>query len=94
MALKNQKALSVNLPLCIWMQAGVVKRKSCKINYNCPECRFDIAMRHMAEENNIIRNKGHVPKGNKGKISYWKERLRSLPLARRPCVHHMKVLKV
>lgn len=87
---RDQKRPLIDQPLCLWMQAGVVKRKSCKIDYNCPECRFDIAMRQMADENSRLKNKGEIPKGTRGEIIYWKDKLRSLPIQKRPCVHHMK----
>jgi glycine cleavage system H lipoate-binding protein len=72
------------------MQAGVVSRKSCKMDFNCPECRFDRVMRYVALENNRFRQKGEVPSGKRGKIVLWKEKFISLPLAKRPCIHHMK----
>ncbi|MFC1869038.1 glycine cleavage system protein H [Thermodesulfobacteriota bacterium] len=75
---------------CIWMQAGVVSRKYCKIDYNCPECRFDMVMRFVAHENILLKQAGKVPGGKRGKVVLWKERLRSLPVAKRPCIHHMK----
>lgn len=77
-------------PLCIWMQAGVVPRKFCDMDYNCPECRFDRVMSHTAHENEILKQAGKVPKGKKGKIQFWKNRLKLLPISKRPCIHHMK----
>ncbi|MBW1863719.1 MAG: glycine cleavage system protein H [Deltaproteobacteria bacterium] len=75
---------------CIWMQAGVVRLKSCKIDFKCTECRFDKVMQHIADENRLKRQDGSVPFGKKGRIVSWQERLRSLPAAKRPCIHHMK----
>lgn len=75
---------------CIWMQAGIVNRKYCRIDYNCPECRFDMVMRFAAHENRQLKQAGKVPAGKRGKIVLWKEKLRSLPAAKRPCIHHMK----
>ena len=47
------KAAKVENP-CIWMQAGVVRSKDCGIDYDCPACRFDRAMRHVAADNQRI----------------------------------------
>ena len=75
---------------CIWMKAGVVGQKSCKINYDCPSCRFDKAMRRLAEENNKLKKAGRAAKGNRAKVISWKDKLMALPPAKRPCIHHMK----
>ncbi|MDB9823318.1 glycine cleavage system protein H [Deltaproteobacteria bacterium] len=87
---KKIKILIGNHPDCIWMQADVVSRKSCQMDYNCPECRFDRAMRHVAHENDMLKKKGKALAGKRGTIVLWKEKLTSLPIAKRPCVHHMK----
>jgi glycine cleavage system H lipoate-binding protein len=75
---------------CIWMQAGVVRRKFCEIDFHCEACRFDRAMRRTARENSQLRQKGEIPKGKSGRIVYWKDRLRDLPAWKQPCLHHMK----
>jgi glycine cleavage system H lipoate-binding protein len=75
---------------CIWMQAGVVRRKDCRIDYDCPTCRFDRAMRRVAADNQRIREAGKTPTGKRGKIVYWHDRLKNLPAWKRPCVHYMK----
>lgn len=75
---------------CIWMQAEVVSRKFCKINYHCPSCGFDRFMRRMAEENRILKQEGKVPEGEWGEVVSWKENLRSRPPSQQPCLHHMK----
>ncbi len=75
---------------CIWMQAGVVSRKFCNNSYDCPSCRYDRIMGRIADENLGLRKAGEVPKGNKGKIVSWKDKLKAWPASKRPCVHHMK----
>jgi glycine cleavage system H lipoate-binding protein len=75
---------------CIWMQAGVVRRKFCAIDYHCEACRFDRAMRRTARENSQLRQQGEIPEGQSGRIVYWKDRLRELPAWKQPCLHHMK----
>ena len=77
-------------PKCIWMQAGTVKSKLCKSDFECNACQFDRALRRIAAENKILRQKGLVPKGNRGKIAFWYDQLNALPLSKRPCIHHMK----
>jgi glycine cleavage system H lipoate-binding protein len=77
-------------PACIWMQAGVVPRKFCDADYNCPECRFDRVMSNTARENEILKQTGKALNGKKGQIIPWKDKLKSLPISKRPCVHHMK----
>lgn len=72
------------------MQAGVVRLKSCQIDYRCEACRFDRAMRLTARENSRLRQQGESLGGKSGKIVYWKDRLRELPPSKQPCLHHMK----
>jgi glycine cleavage system H lipoate-binding protein len=75
---------------CIWMQAGVVRKRLCKTDYDCPACRFDRAMRKTARDNEKLRKKGIAAKGNAGQIVFWKDRLRELSVWKRPCVHHLR----
>jgi len=75
---------------CIWMQAGIVDCKFCKSDYLCSACRFDRALRRGAEQNDKLKKLGKTPKGKKGKIVFWKEKLKELPVWKRPCLHHMK----
>jgi glycine cleavage system H lipoate-binding protein len=72
------------------MQADVVRKKFCQINYDCPSCRFDRIMRHVADGNRRLKEEGEVVKGKRGKIVSWQENLRGRPASKRPCVHHMK----
>jgi glycine cleavage system H lipoate-binding protein len=72
------------------MQAGVVDKKECRWDYDCPGCRFDRNMVRTAEENNKLRQGGTTPKGKRGEIIPWKNKLLLLPASRRPCLHHMK----
>jgi len=75
---------------CIWMQAGVVKHKACTLAYECAECRFDSVLRRIASENRTRRLQGELPRGRRGAIVPWQERLKLLPLWKRPCLHHLK----
>jgi glycine cleavage system H lipoate-binding protein len=75
---------------CIWMQAGVVARKHCKIDYNCPACHFDRAFKKVAAENRELEKNGMRPKGRRGDIVSWTDKMRERPPGQRPCLHHMK----
>ncbi len=75
---------------CIWMQAGVVRRKQCRLNYACTECRFDHALRKAALQNRILARQGKPLSGKRAQLVTWNARLRERPLKKRPCVHHMK----
>ena len=77
-------------PPCIWMQAGVVRHKPCRIDYHCEACRFDRAMRRIARQNRQLRQEGKMTEGKRSKIVFWKDRLRELPSWKQPCLHHMK----
>ncbi len=79
-----------NRSACIWMQAGVVRRKACEIDYHCEACRFDRALRRVARENSKLRRQGQALAGRRRKIVFWKDRLRALSAAQQPCLHHMK----
>ncbi len=75
---------------CIWVQAGVVRRKDCEIDYHCEACRFDRAMGRVARENSNLRQQDQIPAGKRRKIVFWKDRLRELAAGKQPCLHHLK----
>lgn len=75
---------------CLWMQAGIVKRKMCAINYDCVSCKFDRALRRVSEENRGLREAGKVSMGKRSEITLWKNKLNEMPASRRPCIHSMK----
>ena len=75
---------------CIWMQAAVVRRKACEIDYHCEICRFDRALGRVARENKNLRQQGEAPTSKRRKIVFWKDRLRTLSAGQQPCLHHMK----
>jgi glycine cleavage system H lipoate-binding protein len=75
---------------CIWMQAGVVKQRTCTLDYECVQCNFDRALGRVAAENRTRRLQGERLPGRRGTIVSWQEKLKRLPLWKRPCLHHMK----
>lgn len=75
---------------CIWMQAGVVRKKQCHTDYDCLACRFDKALQRIALENKHNRKNGLVSSGRRKHIVFWKEPLMEQPQWKRPCLHHMK----
>jgi glycine cleavage system H lipoate-binding protein len=75
---------------CIWMQAGVVKHKACALAYECAECRFDRALRRVANENRTQRRQDRALPGRCAAIVSWQEKLKLLPQWKRPCLHHLK----
>ena len=87
---QNEYESEKNGGACIWMQAGVIRRKACDIDYQCEVCRFDRAMRRVARENQKLRQQGKPLTGRRRKIVFWKDRLRALSAAQQPCLHHMK----
>ncbi|MGD2037837.1 MAG: glycine cleavage system protein H [Desulfobacterales bacterium] len=80
---------SANHPPCIWMQAGVVPKKFCRLDYQCAACAYDRAMRRIAAENRQLKEKGRFSAGKRGRIVFWKDKLRELPAWKQPCLHHM-----
>ncbi|MBW2064064.1 MAG: glycine cleavage system protein H [Deltaproteobacteria bacterium] len=87
---RNIKETAGGFKKCLWMQAGVVKKKYCLKEYYCPSCRFDFVMHRTARQNRRIREEGGHPVGKAGRIVSWKDKLLSIPRVRRPCVHHLK----
>jgi len=80
-----------NKPMkCVWMHAGVVRKKNCNHDFFCEACRFDKAMMRVSEENRRLRKKGQASEGKRGEILFWKEKMRELPLGQRSCLHYMK----
>ncbi|MEJ2727689.1 MAG: glycine cleavage system protein H [Deltaproteobacteria bacterium] len=88
-ATRIENKQSVNRPSCIWMQATVVSKKNCRIDYQCAACAYDRAMRRIAAENRQLAEKDRVPGGKRGRIVFWKDKLRELPAWKQPCLHHM-----
>ena len=89
-ATRTERDAKSNRSPCIWMQAGVVRRKACGIDYHCDSCRFDRALGRVARENMELRQQGKVPTDRRRKIIFWKDRLRELSAGKQPCLHHMK----
>lgn len=84
-------------PACLWMQAGVVKKKECRLDFQCPSCRYDKALRKQCQENldQADTNQTGLPatrhrSSKKRQLVFWKDKFRMQPLSRRPCIHHMK----
>ncbi|MGM0424905.1 MAG: glycine cleavage system protein H [Thermodesulfobacteriota bacterium] len=57
---------------CIWMQAGVVKFKTCNNYYDCTTCKYDQAMHKKAQ---------------KGEQPTWQQMMRRRPSMHRVCRH-------
>lgn len=77
-------------PPCLWEQAGVVGRKTCREDFNCAGCRFDKAMQAVAEENRRLNAAGRPVPGKRANIVFWKEKMKEQPSGKKPCLHHMK----
>lgn len=75
---------------CLWTQAGVIENKQCRINYLCAECHFDRVMKRTARENRELRQAGKKLTGKRAEIISWQDRLNTMPISKRPCIHHMK----
>lgn len=75
---------------CVWMQADVVSRKFCNADYNCPNCHYDRVMHGIAKKNKEMKRSGIIPKGKRGRIVPWQDRMRERPVSRRSCIFHMK----
>ncbi len=57
---------------CIWMQAGIAKKKNCTNFYDCTHCKYDDSMAKMAQT---------------GKHITWQEALRNRDSIDRTCRH-------
>jgi glycine cleavage system H lipoate-binding protein len=75
---------------CLWVQAGVIRRKYCRLKYDCRTCRFDKALRRVCDENPKAGNGRAVSGLKRNALVHWKERLKELPQHKQPCIHHMK----
>jgi glycine cleavage system H lipoate-binding protein len=54
------------------------------------ECLPTPRLLHLDAENSQKRQQGESLPGKRGRIVYWKDRLRELPAWKQPCLHHMK----
>jgi glycine cleavage system H lipoate-binding protein len=74
------------------MQSGVVKKKYCRLEYDCPSCRVDKLLFKAADKTKKRREAGNPLGGKQGEIIFWKDKIRerfSSPFSR-PCIHSMK----
>ena len=85
-ALKSEKGEQP----CLWMQAGIVRQKFCQREYRCEECAFESALRRADAKNTKLREQGRSAGGKGGRIRAWEEKMKTLPPARRPCIHSLK----
>jgi glycine cleavage system H lipoate-binding protein len=72
------------------MQAGAVRKKECRILFQCHECRFDRALRRVVKENYRRRDNGEPLLSRREQLVFWKDILRRRPPWKQPCIHHMK----
>lgn len=79
---------------CIWMQAGVIKNKSCFKEFHCGDCRFDQAMARVCRNNQIaethLETRREISHRKSDQFVFWQEKMNKKPLAKRLCIHHMK----
>ncbi len=75
---------------CIWMQAGAIRKKVCRLSFRCHECRFDRALRKAVKENYRRRDNGEPLLSRRDQLVFWKDILRKRPPWKQPCIHHMK----
>ena len=71
---KEAKIPGQNLPSCLWMMAGVVKKKTCNNYYDCTSCRYDAAM---------------IKKSATGRHLSWQDAMRKHDSRDRTCRHTM-----
>lgn len=75
---------------CVWMQAGAVRKKDCRLNYRCHECQFDRALRKAVKENYGRQDNGEPLLRRRDQLVFWKDILRRRPQWKQPCIHYMK----
>ncbi len=74
---ERPERLTVDKPLCIWMNAGVVQFKLCNMNYDCMNCPFDKGIgRKLARESDLAEVGAN-----------WRKVFNSLPEEKRLCRH-------
>jgi len=77
-------------PECLWMQAGVVRKKNCYKDFFCNGCQFDRSMTRVCLANETMKEKKIPITGKGAGFVAWQDRLRTVPVGKRPCIHHMK----
>ncbi len=77
-------------PACIWTKAGVVRHRMCRHDFNCPECRFDMAMLRALEKNQRSRRSAGATTAKRAQLVHWRDELRKRPPAQQPCLHYLK----
>jgi len=67
-----------------------MSREECQEAYQCGRCEYDREMSRIAKANSQLRQAGKKITGKHKDVLFWKEKLRELPLGKRPCQHHLK----
>lgn len=75
---------------CIWEQAGISSREECLESYQCGRCEYDREMTKIAASNSRLLKEGKKPTGKNKHIISWRDKLRELPIGKRPCQHYLK----
>ncbi|MFO7666886.1 MAG: glycine cleavage system protein H [Desulfobacterales bacterium] len=86
----NQNKIKTSASPCLWMQAGIVRNRYCKISYDCTACRFDRVMSRASDENRTMPGKGKSYEKGRKHIVHWIDKMKEMPSTKRPCIHHMK----
>lgn len=86
----NLSLLQKITPDCLWTQAGVVLKKKCYKEFTCTDCRFEKIMTRVCKDNEVLKESGIALRGKRAGFVFWTDRLMKMPLAKRPCIHHMK----
>jgi glycine cleavage system H lipoate-binding protein len=72
---------------CVWMETGVIDFKICDNHYDCNTCKFDRSMKQTAAANLVLLKAGQTPKGKKGKIIPWQDKMRQRSGLQQHCRH-------
>ena len=73
---------------CVWTKGGGGENISCELDFQCGQCQIDKDLWAAAEKNRKHRREsGGVGKPSKD-VAFSPDRLRRLPLGKRPCIHY------
>jgi glycine cleavage system H lipoate-binding protein len=77
---------------CVWTKGGGAKNISCELDFQCGQCQVDKDLWAAAENNRKHRREGGVAgdqsKGVTKDVAFSPDRLKRLPLGKRPCIHY------
>ena len=73
---------------CVWTKGGIAETIFCELDFRCDKCQLDRDLWAAAEKNRKYRRENGVMGDQSKDVAFSRDRLRQLPVGKRPCIHY------